>query len=228
MFPGTTVRMPSRFRLFRSRHLRLAIARTYLGRMADAAAQQDKANGGVQTLLRFLPMLWPKGEAELKARVIAAVLLVLAGKAACSSCPSLTRRSSTACRARPSRSGWSRPGRRLRDRPLRRGARRQSSQRLVREGRAACRAQARRPRVPPRPRSQPALPPRAAHRLADQGRRAGNEEHRHDALFPPLQHRPDGDRARRHLRHLLRQVRRGPGRGDAGDGRALHLLHARR
>ncbi len=35
----------------------------------------------MQTLLRFLPMLWPKGEAELKARVVAAVLLVLAGKA---------------------------------------------------------------------------------------------------------------------------------------------------
>ena len=33
-------------------------------------------------LLRFLPMLWPKGEAELKARVVGAVLLVLAGKAA--------------------------------------------------------------------------------------------------------------------------------------------------
>jgi len=32
-------------------------------------------------LWRFLPMLWPKGEAELKARVIGAVLLVLAGKA---------------------------------------------------------------------------------------------------------------------------------------------------
>src|SRR5206468_12160949 len=32
-------------------------------------------------LWRFLPMLWPKGEAELKARVVAAVLLVLAGKA---------------------------------------------------------------------------------------------------------------------------------------------------
>ena len=30
---------------------------------------------------RFLPMLWPKGEAELKARVVVAVLLVLAGKA---------------------------------------------------------------------------------------------------------------------------------------------------
>ena len=36
----------------------------------------------MQTLLRFLPMLWPDGERELKARVIAAVLLVLAGKAA--------------------------------------------------------------------------------------------------------------------------------------------------
>ena len=34
------------------------------------------------TLLRFLPLLWPKGEAELKARVVVAVLLVLAGKAA--------------------------------------------------------------------------------------------------------------------------------------------------
>src|SRR4029078_8339558 len=29
-----------------------------------------------------MPMLWPKGEAELKLRVVAAVLLVLAGKAA--------------------------------------------------------------------------------------------------------------------------------------------------
>jgi ATP-binding cassette, subfamily B, heavy metal transporter len=49
-----------------------------------AAATPDKAarGGGVHTLLRFLPMLWPKGEGELKARVIAAVLLVLAGKAA--------------------------------------------------------------------------------------------------------------------------------------------------
>ena len=51
--------------------------------MADNSAQQVKANGGVQTLLRFLPMLWPKGEAELKGRVIAAVLLVLAEQAAC-------------------------------------------------------------------------------------------------------------------------------------------------
>ena len=44
--------------------------------------EAEKTNGGVRALLRFLPMLWPKGEAQLKARVIAAVLLVLAGKAA--------------------------------------------------------------------------------------------------------------------------------------------------
>jgi len=36
---------------------------------------------GFNTLLRFLPLLWPKGEGELKARVIAAMMLVLAGKA---------------------------------------------------------------------------------------------------------------------------------------------------
>ena len=45
-----------------------------------AEQQQEQAKGGVQTLIRFLPMLWPKGETELKARVVAAVLLVLAGK----------------------------------------------------------------------------------------------------------------------------------------------------
>ncbi|HEX7930960.1 MAG TPA: ABC transporter transmembrane domain-containing protein, partial [Sphingomicrobium sp.] len=50
--------------------------------MATAAGQQDKKNGGFHTLVRFLPMLWPKGELELKARVVAAVILVLAGKAA--------------------------------------------------------------------------------------------------------------------------------------------------
>ena len=49
--------------------------------MADAAQQQEQKSAGFQTLIRFLPMLWPKGETELKARVIAAVFLVLAGKA---------------------------------------------------------------------------------------------------------------------------------------------------
>ena len=36
----------------------------------------------MKTLLRFMVMLWPKGEAELKVRVVAAVILVLLGKAA--------------------------------------------------------------------------------------------------------------------------------------------------
>src|SRR3954471_10497246 len=51
--------------------------------MADTAAQDlQKPSGGFGALWRFLPMLWPKGESELKARVVAAVVLVLAGKAA--------------------------------------------------------------------------------------------------------------------------------------------------
>ena len=51
--------------------------------MAEEAADQAvKPNGGFGALWRFLPMLWPKGQAELKARVVAAVVLVLAGKAA--------------------------------------------------------------------------------------------------------------------------------------------------
>ena len=41
-----------------------------------------KPNAGFSALWRFLPMLWPRGETELKARVVLAVLLVLAGKAA--------------------------------------------------------------------------------------------------------------------------------------------------
>jgi ATP-binding cassette subfamily B protein len=51
--------------------------------MAATAAQEPKIkpNAGFTALWRFLPMLWPRGQAELKARVIAAVLLVLAGKA---------------------------------------------------------------------------------------------------------------------------------------------------
>src|SRR3569833_2361388 len=50
--------------------------------MADQQTQPPpRPKGGFKALWRFLPMLWPKGDAELKARVIAAVILVLAGKA---------------------------------------------------------------------------------------------------------------------------------------------------
>jgi ATP-binding cassette subfamily B protein len=49
--------------------------------MAAGETKQKKPNSGLAALWRFLPMLWPRGEAELKTRVVAAVLLVLAGKA---------------------------------------------------------------------------------------------------------------------------------------------------
>ena len=50
--------------------------------MARAAEAKQGERGSFATLIRFLPLLWPKGEGELKARVVGAVLLVLAGKAA--------------------------------------------------------------------------------------------------------------------------------------------------
>ncbi|MES2120005.1 MAG: ABC transporter ATP-binding protein/permease [Pseudomonadota bacterium] len=49
---------------------------------APQSDQPNTRNAGFAALWRFLPMLWPKGQTELKARVVAAVLLVLAGKAA--------------------------------------------------------------------------------------------------------------------------------------------------
>jgi ATP-binding cassette subfamily B protein len=53
-----------------------------LAAMAEqAVGQLAKPSAGFAALWRFLPMLWPRGETELKVRVIAAVLLVLAGKA---------------------------------------------------------------------------------------------------------------------------------------------------
>jgi ATP-binding cassette subfamily B protein len=50
--------------------------------MAEAEHRAKAERGTFAPLIRFLPMLWPKGETELKARVVAAVVLVLAGKAA--------------------------------------------------------------------------------------------------------------------------------------------------
>jgi len=48
--------------------------------MKDAAAAEQPQSGW-KTLRRFLPYLWPADEPRLKARIIAALLLVLAGKA---------------------------------------------------------------------------------------------------------------------------------------------------
>ena len=50
--------------------------------MALAVTDKTKPNAGFAALWRFLPMLWPKRQTELKIRVVAALVLVLAGKAA--------------------------------------------------------------------------------------------------------------------------------------------------
>ena len=47
----------------------------------DATAELPKDKGSFSILWRFLPMLWPKGETELRLRVVVALVLVLAGKA---------------------------------------------------------------------------------------------------------------------------------------------------
>ena len=49
--------------------------------MSSAAQEMERPRGGFAVLWRFLPMLWPKDDAELRLRVVAAVLLVFAGKA---------------------------------------------------------------------------------------------------------------------------------------------------
>ena len=61
----------------------------------------------------------------------------------------------------------------------------------------------------------------------DQDRRARHQEHRHDALFPAVQHRPDDGRAGRHLRHLLRQVRPRAGRRHAGRWSRIYIAFTR-
>ena len=48
--------------------------------MRDALST-EKPKGSFSVLLRFLPMLWPKDSVELRARVVLAIILVLAGKA---------------------------------------------------------------------------------------------------------------------------------------------------
>ena len=49
--------------------------------MSSAPASTEKQKGSFAVLWRFLPMLWPKDDAELRLRVVAAVAFVLAGKA---------------------------------------------------------------------------------------------------------------------------------------------------
>ncbi len=48
--------------------------------MSEAANEHRQSTRGVAVLLRFLPLLWPAGHRDLKARVVGAFLLVLTGK----------------------------------------------------------------------------------------------------------------------------------------------------
>ena len=50
--------------------------------MDEASDRTKVERGSFAPLVRFLPMLWPRGETRLKARVVAAMVLVLVGKAA--------------------------------------------------------------------------------------------------------------------------------------------------
>ncbi|MEA3037598.1 MAG: ATP-binding cassette, subfamily heavy metal transporter [Sphingomonadales bacterium] len=50
--------------------------------MRPLETPDTKPRAGWRTLRRFLPLLWPEGQPGLKARVVAAILLVLASKAA--------------------------------------------------------------------------------------------------------------------------------------------------
>ena len=49
--------------------------------MRDTAPPEEMTRGSFAVLWRFLPMLWPKGETELRVRVVVSLILVLAGKA---------------------------------------------------------------------------------------------------------------------------------------------------
>ncbi len=59
-----------------------------------------------------------------------------------------------------------------------------------------------------------------------QGDRARHQEHRFDALFPAVQHRPDDPRAGAGDLDLLDALRLRPGGGDLRDGGDLYRLHA--
>ena len=223
------------FPTFRRRYLGYARALAYLAtNMTNEATEEPKggprkAEPGLRVLERFLPFLWPKGEPGLKLRVVA---VAAAG-------PGLDRRHHARHAARlrrrgqpddrrhgARRRGRHRPGLRLCGGALRRRAHGQSAQRRLRAGRPGRDAAARRDHLPPPPQSLAALPPRAAHRRGHQDRRARHQEHRHDALFPPLQHRADHPPARHRAGPVLGEVRPRPGRRDRDDGRGLYPLHA--
>jgi hypothetical protein len=151
------------------------------------------AAGGWRTLRRFLPYLWPRHAPALRVRVVIAVVLVLAAKGVSLSTgfvykaavdnmsAGMTEAAGLAIALVVAYAGARFAGvffENVRNAIFERVGL-DAARRFADAG------------LPPHPRSVAALPPRAAHRRAHQGRRAGHQEHRHDALFPPLQHRAD-------------------------------------
>ena len=113
---------------------------------AERTTSRTSRTAGFAALWRFLPMLWPKGEAELKARVVAAVLLVLAGKAITLLGPYALKLAVDRMSAHAAFAVVAGLVARLCRRALRRRAVRQSAQRGVRESRPGRGAAARRAR----------------------------------------------------------------------------------
>ena len=100
---------------------------------------------------------------------------------------------------------------------------RQPAQHRVRTGRPAGHGATGRARIQPPAPPVAALPPRPPHRRSDQGDRARDQEHRHDALFHAVQYCPHSDPAGRGRGDLLPQFRLAAGRIDRAGGGRLYL-----
>ena len=181
-----------------------------------AIRDPDARHDGWATLRRFLPYLWPADNPALRWRIAAALLLVLAAKAVTLALPFFYKRAVDLMTAGPAgdvREQVFTVAARLR---LRLCAGRFSGvlfdnlRNIVfeRVGQDATRHLAEDVFVRLH-RLSAALPPRAPHRRGHQGDRARHQEHRHDALFPAVQHRADRDRADRGHGDLLHQLRHG-------------------
>ena len=165
-----------------------------------AAEPKDRAPlDGWGTLRRFIPYLWPADRPDLKRRIAGAMLFVLLAKATTLTLPYVYKRAIDAMTTPANAAAMAAMafviayalGRlaavtfdNLRNITFEKVG--QDATRVVDPGhfRAA-------------PPAVLALPPLASHRRGDQDHRARHPQHRHDALFPALQHRADDRRTDR-------------------------------
>ena len=114
----------------------------------------------------------------------------------------------------------------LRHRLFRRALRQRRVRQCAQHGVRACRAGRHTPvcrrRLPAPAPALAALPPVAPHGRDHQDCRARDQEHRHDALFPAVQHRAHADRTDRGGGDLLPQFRHRAGAGDRDYRRAVY------